>query len=55
MLKFSYEFVGVFFVDGYKNFFVDGYKKIDYRDIPKFTDEQLKKFKRVNTKRKAAN
>ena len=28
---------------------------IDYSDIPKLTDEQLKKFKCVNTKRKAAN
>ena len=28
---------------------------IDYSDIPKLTDEQLKKFKRVNPKRKAAN
>ena len=28
---------------------------IDYSDIPKLTDEQLKQFKRVNPKRKAAN
>ena len=28
---------------------------IDYSDIPKLTDEQLKKFKHVNPKRKAAN
>ena len=30
-------------------------EEIDYSDIPKLTDEQLKKFKRVNPKRKAAN
>ena len=28
---------------------------IDYSDIPKLTEEQLKNFKRVNSKRKAAN
>lgn len=28
---------------------------IDYSDIPKLTEEQLKKFKRVNPKSKAAN
>jgi len=28
---------------------------IDYSDIPKLTEDQLKKFKRVNPKRKAAN
>ena len=30
-------------------------EEIDYSDIPKLMDEQLKKFKRVNPKCKAAN
>ena len=30
-------------------------EEIDYSDIPKLTEEQLKKFKRVNPIRKAAN
>lgn len=28
---------------------------IDYSDIPELTEEQLKQFKRLNPKRKAAN